>query len=120
MLRAADMVKHKRSQKVNDRPPFTSLFQSHSTVEKSVYNKLCRSVETATMRIGVKPLAVTSGAGVTGKDARVCFKPFANLYLSTKHHLNLKSLHCIDVVNFMVYQRVIIGPLRSVSVRFAN
>ena len=49
--------------------PFHRLFQSHSTVEKSVqqlYSTLCRAVETATMRIGVKILAETSGAGVTG------------------------------------------------------
>ena len=30
-----------------------------------------------------------------------CLKPFGNLYLSTKHHLNSKSLHCTDVANLL-------------------
>ena len=66
-----------------------------------LYNTLCRAVKTATMRIGVKTLAETSGSGVTGaagEGRALASNRFANLYLSTKHHLNLKSLHCIDVV----------------------
>ena len=33
---------------------------------QQLYNTLCRAVETAAMRIGVKTLAETSGAGVMG------------------------------------------------------
>ena len=46
------------------------------TSVQRLYNTLCRAVETATMRIGVKTLAETSGAGVIALTSLIfCLLP---------------------------------------------
>ena len=72
--------------KVDDKSPFTRLFQSHSTMGKSVqqlYNSLCRAVETATMRKLWLKRAEPESRGPRGK--------FLPLYYSTK--LEVIALH---------------------------